>query len=70
MLSPRRHIFRRVCPWLFRYPERTGRIAASFKENTLYGFNMLSIKPANDTDEFYEAIERIKHEMDCSPHTP
>ena len=33
------------------------------------GLNMLSNKPANDTEEFYKAIERIQDEMARAPHT-
>lgn len=38
----------------------------AFGPSTLYGYNMLSVKPGNDYEEFNRAMERIQYEVDCS----
>lgn len=44
-------------------------IVYRFQGKELHFYNMLSVKPSNDIDEFNQVIERLQREM-VSPQNP
>jgi hypothetical protein len=60
----RKDLFKQIIKDYKSHPrgERIGRMANWIEGTpTCYGYNMISIKPGNDFDEFYRALEQIKH---------
>lgn len=71
MRSWRRSFYKIYCPIEYLHTSiADSSLVYRSQGKELHFYNMLSVKPSNDIDEFNHAIERIRREMASTQNPP